>query len=280
MLERWVDAFTRIFNEKSHQITIYDLDKRKTKDLSEIYNCKIANSLSELSQSSDTIILCTPIRETPKIINEVVKNSSTNTLVVEISSLKKKNVATLRRNKEKIKPLSVHPMFGPDIKGFDGNTIVVIPIENKQNEIKQAKELFAGSDVIVADEDTHDKSMAFILSLPYFMNIVFAKCLPEENLPMIRRLAGPTFKAQLALTQCIAGEDPILIESLIDENVFAGDLINSFIDELKYLRRMLKSKPWMVPDYCYEIRNSLINDPEFESAREVRNKFIESTTIS
>jgi prephenate dehydrogenase len=199
---------------------------------------------------------------------------------VEISSLKKKNVAALRRNKDKIKPLSVHPMFVPEIKRFDGNTLVVIPVENKVNETKQAMELFSGTEVIVADEDTHDKSMAFILSLPYFMNIVFAKCIPGENLPLIRRLAGPTFKAQLALTQCIAGEDPILIESLIDENVFAGDLINSFIDELKYLRRILKSKPWIVPDYCYEIRNSLINDPEFESAREVRNKFLESNTIS
>jgi prephenate dehydrogenase len=259
---------------------IYDIDERKSKNLSEKYNCKTSTSLKDLSQSSDTIILCTPIKVTAQIIDQVVKYSSPDTLLVEISSLKKKNVASLRRNRDKIKPLSVHPMFGPDIKGFDGNTIVVVPVENRDTELKHAMELFPGTEIIVADEDTHDKSMAFILSLPYFMNMVFAKCLPEKNLPMIRKLAGPTFKAQLALTQCIAGEDPILIESLIDQNVFAGDLINNFIDELKYLRRMLKSKPWMVPDYCQEIKNSMEYDPEFESAREVRNKFIETNTTS
>ena len=279
MQERWVDVFTRILS-KNHQITIYDIDKIKSKTLSKKYNCKTSNTIKTLSKSSDTIILCTPIKVTPKLIDQVVKYSSADTLLVEISSLKKNNVAVFKRNKNKIKPLSVHPMFGPEINGFDGNTVVVVPVENKANEIEQAKALFSGAEILVADEDTHDQSMAFILSLPYFMNIVFAKCLPQENLALIRSLAGPTFKAQLALTQCIAGEDPVLIESLIDENVFAGDLINSFIDELKYLRRMLKSKPWMVPDYCKEIKDSLINDPEFEKARDVRNNFIESKILS
>ena len=274
-----MDVFTRIFSEKYHQITIYDIDNRKTKNLSEKYNCKVSNSLLDLSQNSDTIICCTPIRMTPQVINQVLKYTSPDTLLVEISSLKKKNVEILRQNKENNRPLSVHPMFGPDIEGFEGNTIVVVPVVDKHSEIKQAKELFSGAEIIVANEDSHDQSMAFILSLPYFMNIVFAKCLPEDNLSLIRSLAGPTFKAQLALTQCIAGEDSVLIESLIDENVFAGDLINNFIDELKYLRRMLKSKPWMVPGYCDEIRDSLINDPEFETARDVRNKFIESNRV-
>jgi prephenate dehydrogenase len=277
--ERWVNVFTRILNEKSHQITIYDLDKRKTKNLSEKYNCNVSDSIQDLAQNSDIIICCTPIRVTPQVINQVLNHTSPDTLLVEISSLKKKNVEILRQNKDKIRPLSVHPMFGPDIEGFEGNTIVVVPVVDEHSEIKQAKELFWGSNVIVADEDSHDQSMAFILSLPYFMNIVFAKCLPEDNLSLIRSLAGPTFKAQLALTQSIAGEDSVLIESLIDENVFAGDLINNFIDELKYLRRMLKSKPWMVSGYCDEIRDSLINDPGFETARDVRNKFIESNRV-
>jgi prephenate dehydrogenase len=166
-------------------------------------------------------------------------------------------------------------MFGPDIDGFEGNTIVVVPVTDEEKETRLASQLFIGADILVSDEDTHDKSMAFILSLPYFMNIVFAKCLPGENLGMIRRLAGPTFKAQLALTQSIAGEDPVLIESLIDENVFAGDLINSFIDELKYLRRLLKSKPWMVSKYCNDIAVSMMKDPLYGSARQNRDKYIE-----
>lgn len=274
-----MNVFTRILCEKSHQITIYDIDKRKTKNLSEKYNCNVSDSLQELAHNSDAIICCTPIKVTPQVINQVLNHTSPDTLLVEISSLKKKNVEILRQNKDKIRPLSVHPMFGPDIEGFEGNTLVVVPVVDEHSEIKQAKELFWGSNVIVADEDSHDQSMAFILSLPYFMNIVFAKCLPEDNLSLIRSLAGPTFKAQLALTQSIAGEDSVLIESLIDENVFAGDLINNFIDELKYLRRMLKSKPWMVSGYCDEIRDSLINDPGFETARDVRNKFIESNRV-
>jgi hypothetical protein len=108
------------------------------------------------------------------------------------------------------------------------------------------------------------------------MNTVFAKCIPPENLLMIRKLAGPTFKAQLAVSQSIIGEDPILIESLIEENVFAGDLINMFIDELKYLRRMLKSKPLKVVKYCKDIKDSMIDDREFAIARENRNRILEN----
>ena len=85
-----MDVFTRIFNEKNHKISIYDIDTGKTKDLSEKYNCNVSNSLNELCQISDTVILCTPLKETPNIINQIIKYANLDTLVVEISSLKKK----------------------------------------------------------------------------------------------------------------------------------------------------------------------------------------------
>jgi prephenate dehydrogenase len=254
---------------------VYDIDDGKTRNLVEKYQCIASDSIKEVTGYAESILICTPIKTTPGIIKKVCESTNPGTLVVEISSLKKKSITALRGFKDVVSPLSIHPMFGPDITEFEGSTIVVVPVDNMEKEKNQAIDLFSGSDFIIADEDTHDKSMAFILSLPYFMNIVFAKCLPGENLGLIRKLAGPTFKAQLALTQSIAGEDPVLIESLIDENVFAGDLINSFIDELKYLRRMLKSKPWMVPGYCNEIAISLMQDPEFTSARKIRDKYIE-----
>jgi prephenate dehydrogenase len=255
---------------------VYDIDQGKSRNLVDKYSCLQSESLEEICQYAESILICTPIKTIPSLISKICKSTNPGTMVVEISSLKKKCISALKKHKDVIKPLSIHPMFGSDITGFEDNTIIVVPVANRELEMNHAIELFPGSEIIVADEDTHDKSMAFILSLPYFMNIVFAKCLPGENLGMIRKLAGPTFKAQLALTQSIAGEDPVLIESLIDENVFAGDLINSFIDELKYLRRMLKSKPWKVPEYCNEIAISMMQDPEFNSARKIRDKYIEN----
>jgi prephenate dehydrogenase len=161
-----VDVFIRILCNNGHRISVYDIDKKKTVNLSNQYKCKPCKSIQEIAKESDTVILCTPLKETPYIINQVTKYITPGSMIVEIASLKKRTIAALRRHEDKIKPLSIHPMFGPDIKEIRGHTIVVVPVKNQVLETNCAQNLFPEVEIIIADEDAHDQSMAFILSLP------------------------------------------------------------------------------------------------------------------
>ena len=121
--------------------------------------------------------------------------------------------------------------------------------------------------------DTHDRYMSLILALPYFINMVFLKCLPVDEIELIKNLAGPTFRTQYALAECILGEDPEFVKSLIVDNVFVRDNMNDFVNEFKYLRRLLKNKPEDLDDYFLKVKNSLGSFDD-EHSRSIRNSFL------
>lgn len=267
-------VFIRLLSKQGHELNLFDVDRdlaRKT--AAETGSCAFC-SIQDLLKESDSVIVCTPISITPEILDRVSSIADQELTVIEISSIKNQAVLALQNNIEKIIPVSLHPMFGPDVDSLEGQRIVVVPVVNRKREEKLTRELFPGADILVLDAERHDRSMALILSLPYFMNSVFLRCMVDEDLPLLREIGGPTFRTQLALAHCILGEDPLFVESLIEDNVYAGDILTKYIDELKYLRRMLKSRPRKLVEYYMENREDMESDPEFSNARQIRNLFL------
>ena len=245
-----MNVFTQFFRDKGHHLRIYDEDRSKSEALAN--RCKVQrfDSMPCAVSNADLVILCTPIRETSKVIKEVIPNMKKDSILCEIASLKTRTAAALNMTESRcIQPLSIHPMFGPDVGKIEGQTIVVIPIRDREKEMSLTEELFPETEIIAIDAETHDSCMATILSLPYFVNLVFAKIIPVENMALLRKLAGTTFTVQLALAQSIIGESQELIESLINENVFSRVTINRFIDESVHVRRILKKEPEDVAEF-------------------------------
>ena len=261
---------------QEHCLRIYDIDHSKAQSLAEKYDCLSFNSIGNAISDVDMVFLCTPIKKTPNIIRDITPYLENGTILCEIASLKSRTIAMLNKSKEHdVLPLSVHPMFGPDIKKIEGQTLVVIPVSDQDEETDLAKSLFPDTKIVVVDAETHDSCMASVLSLPYFMNLAFARVLSPKNMPLMRELAGTTFNVQLAVTQSIVGESPELIESLINENMFSKDIVNQFINESKYIRRLLKNKPREMGNFCKRLKKSMTNDVEYVNARRKRNEFYE-----
>ena len=269
-------VFIKLLSKKGRTLNIYDVNSNLAARIADETGSNAHSSIQCLLTASETVILCTPIGITPGIIDEVSSKAEEDLNVVEISSIKNQTVLALQRNSEKISPLSVHPMFGPDVESLDGQRIVVVPVVDSDKEEQLTRELFPGAEILVLDTETHDRAMALILSLPYFMNSVFLRCMVDEDLSLLREIGGPTFRTQLALAHCILGEDPLFVESLIEDNVYAGDILTKYIDELKYLRRMLKSRPQKLVDYYKDNRKEMESDPEFSNARIIRNLFLQA----
>jgi len=270
-----VNVFTRHFQGQSHEVGLFDIDYRRTQALAEKYGCIEFDSLSYAVSRAELCLLCTPIKATPQIILDIAPHLREDAMLCEITSLKQKTVAALKKLAH-VRPLSIHPMFGPDVETIKGKTLVVVPVLDREVETATTRSMFPGAQIVVAEADLHDSCMASVLSLPYFMNLAFARSLSPEMFSLMKEMAGTTFTVQLAVTQSIVGESPELIESLINENSFSWKILNQFIDESKHLRRLLKNSPQEIRDLIRRLRDSMDEDSGLQSARRLRNEVYSS----
>ena len=271
-----MSSFTRYLLDKGHSLRLYDVIQTRAQNIAETYEIPWHDSLFNVISEVDMVLLCAPIKEIPGIVRTIVPDMKQGSILCEISSLKMRTVAALGENHGNVvQPLAIHPMFGPDIKEIQDQTIVVVPVSDQDKEVALADSLFKDMNIMVADAETHDRIMASILALPYFMNLAFACTLSTEDLSLMRKMAGSTFTVQFAVTQGVVGESPELIESLINDNTFSKDMINKFIDESRHIRRMLKNKPSRITEMCERLEEWMMKDSEYVNTRKTRNELFE-----
>jgi prephenate dehydrogenase len=274
--EKWVSVFTRLLLEQGHTITLFNRDARRAQAVAERHGANNSISIQDAASGADLILICASTEAVPGIIDEVMPHTKSDTIISEIASFKAKTIPALKRSSGQ-RPLSLHPMFGPDITTFQGETIAVVTVNDSVKEVEIARALFPESKLIPLDPEAHDRCMASILSLPYFMNLVFARVIADGDLPLMKELAGPTFEVQMAVTQSIIGESTELTRSLINDNVFSWPLIQKFMDEASHLTTLFKSGSDVVDPFLENLKDSMGGKQALESARELRNNMLDSS---
>ena len=271
-----MSVFTRLLIEKGHTIKLIDVDARRAQAVAESHGVHHTLSIQEAASDADLILICASTEAVPGIIDEVMPHTKSDTIISEIASFKTKTIPALKRSSGQ-RLLSLHPMFGPDITTFQGETIAVVTVNDSAKEGETARALFPESNLIPLDPEAHDRCMASILSLPYFMNLVFARVIADGDLPLMKALAGPTFEVQMAVTQSIVGESTELTRSLINDNVFSWTLIQKFMDEASHLTTLFKSGSDVLDPFLENLKDSMGGKQVLDSAREIRNKMLESS---
>jgi len=271
-----VSVFIRLLLEQGHAIKLFDIDVGRAQAVAERHSVHLSTSVQEAASGADLILICASTEAVPGIIDEVMPHTKSDALISEIASFKTKTIPALKRSSGPM-PLSLHPMFGPDISTFQGETIAVVTVNDSVKEVETARALFPESKLIPLDPEAHDRCMASMLSLPYFMNLVFARVIADGDLPLMKELAGPTFEVQMAVTQSIVGESAELTRSLIDDNVFSWPLIQKFMDEASHLATLFKSGSDVVDPFLENLKDSMGGKQALESARELRNNMLDSS---
>jgi len=175
-----------------------------------------ANSLVSAILQIDYVLLCTPSKNTPKIIRLISKEMKRGSYLIEISSHKANTAQTLLKTPSKINPICIHPMFGPGRKNITGKNVIIVPIKDAQKELTATKLLFPGANFVTIDAIEHDKKIAVILGLTHLINIAFANILAkDEKISLTEKMAGTTFKAQRIIAESILTESAELIETIV-----------------------------------------------------------------
>ncbi|MFN4335959.1 MAG: prephenate dehydrogenase/arogenate dehydrogenase family protein [Candidatus Nitrosocaldus sp.] len=205
-----------------------------------------SNEATTILSNSDLILLSIPMDIMPKAISRVARYMQKGSILVEISSLKHDAHRALRDAAERygVKPLSIHPLFGPAADINAPNRFVLIPVVDREEEEVTAREIFNNATLIrVDDPDEHDRAMALVLSMVYAMNVSFADLLRDcRDVTLCKALAGSTFTLQSLIFEGILNDDPKLFSSL---------LMNRHVK--RYLKRFIADNEHLLA--CIEARD-------------------------
>jgi len=259
---RWL---ARYFVTHGHRVIISDVKFDEAKALAKATGVEVAESNIQAVKNADLILISTPIKTIPKAIHEIASHVKSGAVVAEISSLKFYVMkALIEIANLDVRPISLHPLFGPGAKRLAGKKIAVVPILDTETETKLAKEVFPEAEIIIIDAERHDQAMGLVLSLTNFMNMVFASIVSGEDILMLKRLGGTTFTLQLTLAESVMTQDPSFQASILMDNKYALPYLDKFLSKAKTVKRWIVDKDEKgFTTFCCDVQNSLSKDAEF-----------------
>ena len=228
--------FTEYFSENGYSVGLYSRKLKKKKNP----KSKIFKSIRDCVIHSDIIIISVPIETTNKIIDEVVKYSDNTKLVMEISSMKNQIVSNMKKLSNKSQLMSIHPLFGPGANIFKPQKFILVPIKSTQSEKKLFSSLFPNSKLVICNANQHDKSMAYIISLVYFLNLSFVLSL--NKIPNLKDISGTSFTIQYLLASGIFHDTPEVISSLQISNEQFSDVLEDFMININSIENIISKR--------------------------------------
>jgi len=224
--------FTKYFLKQRHKVFVHDTNKDGLRKLVRL-GANIAGDLKFTIMNSDLVILCVPINATKRVMLQVSKYMMIDSTLIEISSIKHEAHRTLSEIARlyKLKPLCIHPLFGPGATSIKGMKIALAPVFDSHAELRNARKIFNGASFVIVDVDEHDKIVAVVLGLTHLTNAVLARILANEReISRFKEVAGTTYKLQLLLTESIMNDDSDLFTSLIMSNSYTRRYARSLLN--------------------------------------------------
>jgi prephenate dehydrogenase len=232
--------FSNYFYRRGLRVSVYDINKKM---LMHSTNIRITSSISDCVKEADIVLVSVPVHITPRVIEECVRSMKDGAVISEISSVKHRTFEALRKVPGSVRPLCIHPMFGPGASEKMQAKVLMVPIRNQEAELRIVYELFENVVVkVLPDAKAHDVSIATVLGLTYFVNIVFAKVISEGDISMLKQASGTTFSLQSLIAESILTNEPDLIAAIIQTNPYVKKCIRQYMKEASATAKMAGAK--------------------------------------
>ncbi len=272
---RWLISH---FLNQGHEVVISDIKMDEARAIAKSTGVRLAKDNIEAVKDADLTVISTPIEITPNVLLEISSKLRKSTIVLEISSLKAQIIPVLEKMaKRGVRALSIHPLFGPGVQKLAEKKMALIPVLDPSSETRLARELFPDAKMIVIDAEEHDRAMALTLSLPHFMNIIFASIIGEEDLNLLKKLSGTTFTLQLTISEGVMAEDPTLYSSIQMNNKYTVQYLERLTSRAETLKGYVaKEDRENFVQFYKDAQNAISKDTEFHKAYERMYKALEA----
>jgi prephenate dehydrogenase len=235
---RW---FTNYFaNNEENEVFVYDKKRPYVKKLKSVTYC---SSLRQCVRDADYVLVTVSTDNIMSVIRESGLFMKPGSALLEISSIKKNIVKSLRAVPKFIIPISIHPMFGPGAKRLEDTKILIIPVREANEEKRKLSSIMDDAQILVIENARrHDKLMAVILGLVYFINLVLASAISTESMDKLNKYSGTTFTLQSILLHSILIDEPSLINSILMDNYELRSYLKNFREEINKFFMLIDSR--------------------------------------
>jgi prephenate dehydrogenase len=261
--------FTKYFVKQKHKVFAHDTNKESLKKLKRL-GVNTVDDLKFTLMNSDIVVVSVPMNATKRVLLQVSKYMMIGATLIEISSIKQEAHKTLSEvaRMYKLKPLCIHPLFGPGAKGVKGMRVALVPVFDAHEELKDAKKILQGASLVTVDVKDHDKIVAVVLGLTHLNNTVLAKIISDEWEPnRLKEIAGSTYRVQSFLTESIMNDEPELFTSLLMLNPYMKRYARNLLETTQQLcNYVLNENPRGLSRAYVKIRDKLAQQTNLEKS--------------
>lgn len=233
--------FANYFYKKGYEVEVFDKRPSVASKLAKEIGASMSRSIGDAVRDADVVLVAVPLAVTVDVVKEVLRYAKQESVVVEISSLKAHVVTHLKKlGYTHARLLSVHPLFGPGASEMKGKVVALVPIKSRSSELRIVRDLFGDADIVVVDCKTHDKIMAYVLSLSHILAMSLIFSMDSETFKKAKKLSGTTFKLQIFSAATSLSETHELIISAFKLNPYALQTLSSYVKRLNEIIKVIK----------------------------------------
>jgi len=211
----------------AYQVWITDSDKSIVNKISEPLNRRFTDNPAY--DSYELVVNAVSLSSAAGVIRKLKEKNYAGT-VVDMSSLKQsvnKEMLSLAGN-----AVSVHPLFGPGARKLEGKTVLLVPVKDRENEVKMANLIFGGAKIIEVDASTHDVLVAHTIQLTQVLSIVASRLMVHDS-----DLMGTSSRIMRYVEAASLYNSSQLVGEMLKANSFSSELFTEMkevINELEH----------------------------------------------
>ncbi|HEY9804264.1 MAG TPA: bifunctional chorismate mutase/prephenate dehydrogenase [Leptolyngbyaceae cyanobacterium] len=246
--------FTSVNNVKSRQITIIGGRGRMGQLFAEqllaighkvnVLGNQDWDYADQLLSQAELVIVSVPIECTVDVIKRAAKYLSSTTALCDITSIKTQPTqAMLTHHQGPV--MGLHPMFGPSVKSFSGQKIVVCPGRHDESfqwllDVMQNQ----GGELITCTPEEHDQIMVFVQATQHFYRLSLGVFLAEANIDLERSLlmSSPSYRQEIEILKRLFKQNPNLCVDIILATEERCQAINDLAETYQRLAELVARK--------------------------------------
>ncbi|MBN3875453.1 MAG: bifunctional chorismate mutase/prephenate dehydrogenase [Nostoc sp. JL23] len=211
----------------------------------------------QLLSQAELVLVSVPIEHTVDVIKRAAKYLAPTTALCDLTSIKTQpNQAMIEHHSGPV--MGLHPMFGPNVKSFFGQKVVVCPGRNDDSFqwfldwIKSQ-----GGELIVCTPEEHDRMMVIVQATQHFCRFSLGVFLAQAKIDIQQSLtmSTPNYRQEIDIVKRLFSQNPHLCVDIMLATEERCDAISFLADTYSRLAKLVAIKD----------RDALIQ--EFENAQ-------------
>ena len=206
--------FARILKRNGMDVVIAGPRPEKGQKVAKELGVAFEGDNKKAARGADIVIITVPIRKTLEVIREVAPALMDGQLLMDLTSIKKAPCEAMARlANESVEVLGCHPVFGPMVKGFEGQNFVLCPVRGGRlaSLIKSILKK-EGAKIVECAPEEHDRAMGMVQGMTHFMLISAGMTARDMGFKLddTKGFSSPVYQLVLDLIGRILGQDPKL----------------------------------------------------------------------